>query len=407
MLVRRLRDAPALQRPELAEQAERGGLAAAVGADDQQVHPRADEERQGLDQDGRIGRHDRHLLEFDGVTDDDGAVLRRRERGRRRRGRRIRRRGRRRRRRLPARARRGLLDRGDALVELADAVRVARDARDGLVRQDQRADRLRKVRQEAARVQVQTGELTRVELGGLRAEVADRAHGVADHHGAVLDQEAIEDRVARARERDGVGLAQRGVEEAVERAALVHLALRHDHFLGVREQMRVPAAEVALHALLLVRHRSERRREQAHQDRDETVPRDDQPGRLVTAELGDLVREEHDVDDGLEDGRVEARRVVGPPLDVLRHALVDVVDAAETDAAEEGLLRQVPAVEVLRQVAAEGDLQQRRHVLDAAVAEGRRDGPQREDYDGRVERPRLRLDHALRQHARHLRNLER
>lgn len=72
--VRRFADgAAAVDGPEAAEDAEEGGFAAAVGADDEEVRPRAHAEGEGGDERVAVRGDDGHGGEFDRVAFDDGA----------------------------------------------------------------------------------------------------------------------------------------------------------------------------------------------------------------------------------------------------------------------------------------------------------------------------------------------
>ena len=66
-------DGAAVDGPEAAEDAEEGGFAAAVGADDEEVSAGADGEGEGGHEDVAVWRDDGHAGEFDVGTFDGGA----------------------------------------------------------------------------------------------------------------------------------------------------------------------------------------------------------------------------------------------------------------------------------------------------------------------------------------------
>ena len=68
-------DGAAVDGPEAAEDAEKGGFAAAIGADNEEVVARLDGETEGADKDVAVRGDDGDIGEFDVGAFDDGATV--------------------------------------------------------------------------------------------------------------------------------------------------------------------------------------------------------------------------------------------------------------------------------------------------------------------------------------------
>mmetsp|Transcript_31177 Transcript_31177/g.47713 ORF Transcript_31177/g.47713 Transcript_31177/m.47713 type:complete len:255 (-) Transcript_31177:439-1203(-) len=234
------------------------------------------------------------------------------------------------------------------------------------------ADSLSQVDEERRVSDVVLGDLSRIVTNFLKVFFAARSEngktddGVAHHDGSVLHKHGVEDAHKESLVQDELDVVDQLRELVMDMLLFPVTSVVEGDFLGVVEEISVLGSVLTLELLLNSGELTEGRRDEADDDTGDEVPSDGHARSLPSDELGQLLGEEDDIEDGLGDVEVEAGESLRPLFGVLSEPLIGVANShvEVADLVVEHVV-QVHVVEVLRDSLSEGQAQQLREVFHA------------------------------------------